>query len=151
MFDFLNECQAMSKQIAEDRNYLHMHPELSGKEVETLHWIKERLDLMGIEYEQIEGGGIAALIKGRTSGKRLLLRADIDALPVLENEQNLCDFKGAVSKTAGISHACGHDAHTAMLLAALKVLFQNRQEWSGEIVAVFEQGEESACGVVAVL
>lgn len=151
MFDFLNECQAMSKQIAEDRNYLHMHPELSGKEVETLHWIKERLDLMGIEYEQIEGGGIAALLKGRTSGKRLLLRADIDALPVLENEQNLCDFKGAVSKTAGVSHACGHDAHTAMLLAALKVLFQNRQEWSGEIVAVFEQGEESACGVVAVL
>ena len=90
--------------------------------------------------------GLATLTGGKGPGPIVALRADIDALPMQErHETDYC------SQVDGKMHACGHDAHTAMLLSALQVLSAHRDEWSGQIVAVFEQGEETSYGVLPLL
>lgn len=151
MIDIKTECYGLRQQIADDRNYLHTHPELSGVEEETLAWITGRLRALGLDVTRVEHGGLVTVLKGKGPGKRLLLRADVDALPVAESATNLSGPKAAVSGVEGVSHACGHDAHTSMLLAALQVLSAHRDEWSGEIVAVFEQGEETSYGAIPLL
>lgn len=151
MIDILKEAAGLKSEIANNRNRLHENPELSGKEEMTLRWLKGKLDGMEVSYTTVQEGGIVAVIHGKAPGKRILLRADIDALPVQENESNLSKHKTVVSSKENVSHACGHDAHTAMLLGALQVLSQNREQFCGEVVAVFEQGEEAACGVFAIL
>lgn len=144
-------CLALQAQIADDRNYLHQHPECSGVEVKTLDWIARRLDELGVGWHLVEHGGLVAELRGRGPGKRLLLRADVDALPVAESDRNCAGEKRVVSQVPGVSHACGHDAHTAMLLGALQVLAAHREEWTGQVVAVFEQGEETTFGVLPLL
>ena len=151
MIDIRAECLALGAQIAADRDYLHAHPELSGQEEQTLAWIERRLAALGLPAERVEHGGLVTVVDGRGPGKRLLLRADVDALPVGESASNLSGPKRVVSEAEGVSHACGHDAHTAMLLSALQVLSAHRDEWSGQIVAVFEQGEETSYGVLPLL
>ena len=96
---------------------------------------------MGIEYVQIPDGGIIGQIHGGKPGKTVLLRADIDALPIPENPKNLCRDKICVSKNDGVSHACGHDAHTAMLLTEAKILNEHKDELNGSVILCFEQGE----------
>lgn len=151
MFDVKAECLALRGQTAGDRNYLHAHPELSGQEENTLSWVQGRLAELGLSAVRVEHGGLVCVLNGREPGRRLLLRADVDALPVEESADNLSGPKQMVSGTAGVSHACGHDAHTAMLLSALQVLSAHREEWTGQIVAVFEQGEETSYGVIPLL
>ena len=131
MFDIKAECLALRGQIASDRNYLHAHPELSGQEENTLSWIQARLAGLGLSAVRVEHGGLVCVLDGAGPGKRLLLRADVDALPVEESADNLSGPKRVVSGTAGVSHACGHDAHTAMLLSALQVLWARREGWGG--------------------
>lgn len=149
--ELIKECELAAEKVQKERAYLHMHPELSGEEFETLEYIKGRLSGMGLPFEEIENGGILAWLDSGQPGKTLLLRADIDALPVDESGDNLKKAKEAVSCRKGVSHACGHDAHTAMLLNALEILAGHRDELKGKIAALFERGEESAYGISAIL
>ncbi len=125
------------------RRYFHENPELSGKEFNTVAKICEELSRMGIEYLEIPDGGILGIVKGNTDGGRsVLLRADIDALPVQETDFNLKHRRVCKSKVDGVMHACGHDGHTAMLLGAAKVLLECREELEGTVYLCFERGEE---------
>lgn len=126
------------------RRYLHKHPELSGCEEQTVAYIEMKLSGYGIAYTTVPNGGVVGVIEGCKPGKTLLLRADMDALPIKESACNLQNEKICLSENEGVSHACGHDAHTAMLLVASKILQQQRQNWPGKIVLCFERGEEGA-------
>ncbi len=125
------------------RRHFHENPELSGKELNTLVKIGEELTAMGIDYYEIPQGGIFATIKGaKDNGKAVLLRGDIDALPVQETDENLSQKRVCKSKVDGVMHACGHDGHTAMLLGAAKMLMEAKDEIEGTIYLYFERGEE---------
>ncbi|MCR5794292.1 MAG: amidohydrolase [Solobacterium sp.] len=145
--DFLKTAEEYEEYIISCRRHLHRHPELSCMEDSTVRYICEQLDHMGIPYADVPEGGIFAWIGSDTKGKTILLRADIDALPIRESPVNAGGFpKSAVSETDGVSHACGHDCHTAVLLGAAKVLKQIEGELPGRVLLMFERGEEgSAC------
>ena len=128
------------------RRYLHENPELSGREFNTVKFIMGELDKMGIEYIEVENGGVLGFIRGKAEGKTVLLRADCDALPVLEKE-NLTNSRCVWSKNEGVMHACGHDAHTAALLGAAKVLLDKKEEINGTVILCFERGEEGSGNV----
>ncbi len=129
--------------IIAQRRYLHENPEITGKEYETVKKIASELDLMGIPYVEIEEGGVLATLKGGRDNRRaVLLRADIDALAVNENEENLKLKRTCKSKNEGVMHACGHDGHTAMLLGAAKILLEKQDELEGTVYLCFEGGEE---------
>ncbi|MFN8514306.1 MAG: amidohydrolase [Chloroflexia bacterium] len=128
--------------IATRRDF-HMHPELGLEEFRTSGIVVERLRAIG--FDDIQTGiavtGVKAILKGGKPGKTLLLRADMDALPI--EEENQVEYR---SQTAGTMHACGHDGHTAMLLAAARVLHRHRQEIPGTIVFCFQPAEEGRGG-----
>jgi amidohydrolase len=121
------------------REHLHAHPELSFKEYNTSDYIAAILDEIGLSYTRgIAGTGIVGVLEGKTKGKHtLLLRADMDALPI--TEQNEVPYK---SKNDGVMHACGHDVHSACLLGALMILHEVKNEWEGSIKFIFQPGEE---------
>lgn len=123
--------------IITKRRYLHQYPELSGQEIETAKFLKEELDRLGLDYEEIgETGLLVSLTNG--NGPTILLRADMDALPI--NEMTKVHFQ---SKKRDVMHACGHDAHMAMLLGGLKILLANQEKWQGRVVALFQPAEET--------
>lgn len=126
------------------RRHFHENPELSGEEFETLETLKKELDNLGIDFIEIEDGGILGFIKGEKPGdKKVLLRADIDALPVQEKPNNLAGPRVCQSKNDGKMHACGHDGHMAMLLGAAKILLEEKENFGGEVILCFERGEEA--------
>ncbi len=137
--------------MVEIRRQIHRQPELSGREYRTLDLIRRELERMGIPYTYVDQGGILGYIEGRTPGKTLLLRADIDALPIEESSDNLRGQKKCISKVQGVSHACGHDCHTAMLLAEAELLNGCRDRWDGRIILCFEQGEEGGGNIKYIL
>jgi amidohydrolase len=119
---------------------LHQNPELSKQEKETSKYICSILDTIdGVEYQSNIGGyGIFGFIKGRKPNKKTIaLRADIDALPIKEST-NL----PFASLKEGVMHACGHDAHTAILLGAIKILSELREEFDGQVMFIFQPSEE---------
>lgn len=124
------------------RRHLHENPELTSFEFNTLGLIKSELTSMGIEWVEVPDGGIVGQIHGGKPGKMVLMRADMDALPIQENSKNLVGEKVCVSKVPGVSHACGHDMHTAMLLTEAKILNEIKEELNGDVVLCFERGEE---------
>lgn len=140
--NILEEVKNNYEYMVAHRRHLHLHPEVTGEEVKTLRYIHEELERLGIEHVEVPDGGIVGFIHGGRPGKTVLLRADMDALPMEENPKNLCGDKICVSQNPGVSHACGHDAHTAMLLGEAKILMEHRQDMQGEIVLCFERGEE---------
>ncbi len=123
----------------EIRRHIHQNPELSFKEFETSKFVASVLDALGIEYiTGVVNTGIVALIKGKNPDKKVvLLRADLDALPI--QEQNKTDY---ISKNPGIMHACGHDVHSASLLGAAAILQELRSEFEGTVKLIFQPGEE---------
>ena len=124
------------------RRHLHAHPELSFQEHATGAYIAERLEALGIEVRKgIAGTGVIGVVNGAGPGRTVCLRADIDALPI--QETNELPYR---STNPGVMHACGHDAHTAMVLAAGKILHELRQEWSGTVLLLFQPGEEKIPG-----
>lgn len=137
--------------LIELRRFLHRHPEVSGKETQTVAFIKEKLKKFKIEFEEVVDGGVVAWLGNSTIDKKVLLRADIDALPMGENPCNLKGKKSAVSEIDGVCHACGHDAHTAMLLTAGKLLKENERELQGQVYLVFERGEEGTGNIKYIL
>ncbi len=125
------------------RHYLHKHPELSKQEFNTAIYITSLLSEWGIEYQEgIAGTGILGIIKGDDPGSRnIALRADMDALPILE--KNDIPYK---STNNGIMHACGHDVHMTCLLGASRILQELRGELKGSIKLIFQPTEESYPG-----
>lgn len=133
------------------RREFHEYPEISGKEVHTRSLLIRELTRMGVDYTLLEGTGLIAVIKGSCPGRQLLLRADIDALPVQEDRMNLKQEKQCISHIPGVCHACGHDAHMAVLLGTMQALVHVRQELAGNVICCFEEGEETNCGIATMM
>ena len=139
----------VKKAAAETKDYIvsirrefHRHPELSLQEFRTAQRIEEELDKFGIPHTRVGVTGVLGTLKGaKDNGKVLVLRADIDALPIEETHE--CAYR---SENAGVMHACGHDAHAACLLGAAKILSENRDAFSGKVRLVFQPGEEIGKG-----
>lgn len=140
--------------IDQDRDYIislrrwfHSHPELSMKEFETAKRIEKELNAIGILARRVGGTGVLGVLKGRKGpGRRVVLRADTDALPI-QDEKTV----PYASQCPGVMHACGHDAHTAALLGAARALKKLEDSLSGEIGFVFQPGEEYGKGAVLFL
>lgn len=133
------------------RREFHRHPELSGEEYHTREILVREIEGMGLPYKLLKGTGIIAVIEGGKPGKHRVIRADMDGLPVKEEACNLKQPKACVSKIEGACHACGHDAHMAVLLGTMKVLAQIRDEIEGTVYCCFEEGEETNCGIETML
>jgi hippurate hydrolase len=124
------------------RRHLHANPELSYQEFETCKYVQAQLTKIGIPFTVIATTGVLGIIEGKNPTKRVIaLRADMDALPILE--ENEVEYK---SKNPGVMHACGHDVHTTILLGAAKILWSVREEFEGTIKLLFQPGEEKNPG-----
>ena len=129
------------------RHHLHAHPELSFQEYETAAFISGKLSEFGIEHKKISETGVVGLVQGKNAGDRVIaLRADMDALPILE--QNVVSYK---SVNEGVMHACGHDVHSTCLLGAAKILQALKDSWSGTVKLIFQPGEERNPGGASIL
>ena len=129
-------------EVVDNRRYLHRHPEVSFEEHETSRFIRERLDGLGLDLQECPTptGALAVLDTGRP-GRTVMLRADIDALPILEESGE--EFESA---REGSMHACGHDAHAAILLGAARTLSENRERLTGSYLFCFQPAEEIVSG-----
>lgn len=133
---------AFINEITGIRRHLHQHPELSFREHETSAYIRNLLEGWGISYDYpFVETGLVARIEGKTSGRCVAVRADMDALPISENSG--VDFQ---SRNEGIMHACGHDIHMSSMLGAIRILDSLKDQFNGELLFVFQPGEEKLPG-----
>lgn len=150
--DLLHELQLRSEAIfpfvQQVRRHLHAHPELSFEEVETARYVAKELRKMGLHpQEGIGGTGVVALIEGQQPNRAVIgLRADMDALPILESNE-----VSYASQNPGVMHACGHDVHTASLLGTAKLLTEVRSHFIGTVKLIFQPAEEKAPGGASIL
>lgn len=138
------EAEALSSYIQQQRRHFHQHPELSFQEHQTTAYLAKALTEMGYEVTRFSDyTGLIAALRGKSGGKTVLLRSDIDALPI--TEETGAPF---ASQNPGAMHACGHDCHMAMLLGTAKLLAAHRTEFSGTVKLLFQAAEESGHGAV---
>jgi amidohydrolase len=124
------------------RRHLHAHPELSYQEFQTVKFVADQLTSFGIESQPLATTGLIADIKGKNPEKKTVaLRADMDALPILEESDAI--YK---SKNTGVMHACGHDVHTSSLLMTARILNEVKEDFEGTIRLLFQPGEEKNPG-----
>jgi amidohydrolase len=135
--------KAYKEEVIANRRHLHANPELSYVEFKTSAFVEEKLDSLGItKIDKKATTGWSALIEGKNPSKKVVaLRADMDALPIIE--ANDVPYK---STNEGVMHACGHDAHTASLLGAAKILNELKDDFEGTIKLIFQPGEEVVPG-----
>lgn len=141
---YLAEAERIREKVIAHRRHFHMQPELSGKEFATAAYIKEKLEALGIETLSNVGAplpGVVGLLRGNKLGKTVALRADIDALAVVE--KNDVPYR---SQIEGVMHACGHDAHAAILLGAAELLAGYREKLNGNVKLIFQPSEEKFPG-----
>lgn len=145
----MNKIMSQAKLIYDDlitiRRTIHSNPEVGAKLPKTKAYVIDKLKEFGYEPQEICESGVVATISGKNPGKTFLLRADMDALPVVEATE--CDFKSI----NGSMHACGHDMHTAMLLGAAKLLRENQDDIEGTVKLVFQPDEEGFTGAKKML
>ncbi|MCB0477393.1 MAG: amidohydrolase [Crocinitomicaceae bacterium] len=145
--NFHKEIENIFDQIVAWRRHLHANPELSFEEKNTSAFICDLLDKWGVSYSREYGGySIVASLKGREGEKCIALRADMDALPI--QEENTCEYK---SKVSGCMHACGHDVHTANLLGVLAILKDHTDLFGGTIKFIFQHAEEKLPGGASIM
>jgi amidohydrolase len=142
----INKIKAIAETIYQEvitnRRHLHAHPELSFEEYQTSAFVKMELSKMGIPFEEMANTGVVGIIQGeKKSDKVIAIRADMDALPILE--ANDVPYK---SKNLGVMHACGHDVHTSSLLGTANILNSLKAEFGGTIKLIFQPGEERLPG-----
>jgi amidohydrolase len=132
---------AMSDRLIAQRRDFHQHPELSNREERTAHVVAEQLRALGLDEIRtgVAGHGVVALLKGKLPGPMVAMRADMDALPITET--NDVPYKSVV---AGVKHACGHDAHTAIELGVAELLSGMRDQIHGSVKFIFQPAEEGA-------
>lgn len=149
MINFKLEAKNIKDEVISIRRHIHENPELGYEEYETSKFIKNFLKKEKISFNEIAGTGVCGIIRGTAENmqvaKVIALRADIDALPIIE-KTNL-EFKSCNQKM----HACGHDAHIAILLGAAKILNKYKSEFSGIIKLIFEPAEETVGGAIAMI
>ena len=137
---------AIEGKVIEWRRDFHQNPELSNREFKTAEKIAKHLRALGIEVQTgVAHTGVVGILKGNQLGKVVALRADIDALPIME--RNDLPFKSSVTsdflgEKVGVMHACGHDAHTAILMGVAEVLSKNRDKVKGTVKFIFQPAEE---------
>ncbi len=138
-----NDIDEIMPGVIADRRHIHEHPELGFQEVETSRFVAERLQALGVEDIRtgIAKTGVTGLIRGTAPSngptKTVLLRADMDALPI--REENEVDYRSVAD---GVMHACGHDGHTAMLLGVSRLLLDQRDRFAGTVKVLFQPAEE---------
>lgn len=150
--DLMNQVQADHDYVVGLRRYFHQHPELPKEEFGTQIRIEQELDKLGIFHRRVAGTGVYAELTGLGPAPlnghthTIVLRADIDALPVTEDS-------GAsyASQYSGKMHACGHDAHTAALIGAARILSSNREKFSGKVIFTWQPGEEIGYGARVII
>lgn len=142
MRDLFQEAQALFDYTRSLRRDFHMHPELGYREVRTSAIVARELEALGLEVQRgVAKTGVVALLEGAKPGPVILLRFDMDALPI--QEETGAEY---ASQTSGVMHACGHDGHTAIGLTVARLLHAHRQELAGTIKFVFQPAEEGLCG-----
>ena len=142
MTDFLNEAKSLFTYTQSMRRDFHMHPELGFKEIRTGGIVAKELEALGLEVTKGVGQtGVVGLLEGAKPGPTLLIRFDMDALPMSEDT-------GAeyASQTPGVMHACGHDGHTAIGLPVAKMLHAHREDLAGTVKFCFQPSEEGFNG-----
>ena len=150
-----NKIRSLLPTLKETYMYLHSHPELSMQEVETARYISKRLKDLGLEvHEGIGGTGVAAILRnGR--GPVVMMRADMDALPMKEETGLSYASQWTTLNRTGemvpVSHMCGHDMHMTWLLGTLEILSETKEDWQGTVVGIFQPGEETAEGSKAMI
>jgi len=138
----IKAAQSLENTLIATRRELHRYPELALQEYKTARYIAEKLRSFGFEVtENVAKTGVVGLLKGGQPGKTLAIRADMDALPIEEETgHEFC------SMTKGVMHACGHDAHVAVVLGAAEILSSMRNSFKGNIKLIFQPSEESPSG-----
>ncbi|SNZ03391.1 amidohydrolase [Terribacillus aidingensis] len=131
--------ERLIEQAIQDRRHFHQYPELSGEEYETGEYVQARLEKLGIEILDYQPPSVVGYVKGTKGDKTIALRADMDALPIVEE-----GGKPYISKHHGISHMCGHDGHTAILLAVAEWITLHREKVEHNIVLLFQSSEEAS-------
>jgi len=135
-----------AERAVEIRREIHRRPELGFEEFNTQAIVERELDALGIEHRRIAGTGVVAIVRGALPGHVTGLRADMDALPITEDSGEPC-----ISEVPGKMHACGHDAHTAMLLGAARTLQETREFLHGTAVLLFQPAEEGPGGAMPMI
>jgi amidohydrolase len=145
--DFISEAQSLFEYSQSLRRDFHAHPELGFQEFRTAGIVARELNTLELEIQTgIAGTGVVALLNGAKPGPVILVRADMDALPIVEET-------GAVytSQNSGVMHACGHDGHTAILLTVARMLHAHRNEFAGKVKFMFQPAEEGLGGAEKML
>lgn len=146
MSTVLDQAKLIEDYVVSFRRDLHENPELSGEEFKTQKKIMKELDILGIPYRKAGNTSLIAELKGGKPGKTIALRGDIDALPI--KEESGVEY---ASKVPGVMHACGHDAHAAMLLGAAKILAGMKEDIKGNVRFFFQEGEETFSGAKKII
>lgn len=147
MRQLIQQLQARREELVALRRDFHRHPELGLQEFRTAKVIEGELDRWGIPHSRVGATGVLGILRGEGRGQGVVaLRADIDALPIQEVEGR--EYR---SLTDGVMHACGHDAHTACLLGAARVLAENRDRFGGQVRLLFQASEETGNGALPFL
>lgn len=147
MIDFTSRAEALRGELIARRRDLHMHPELGFEEFRTSSIVADELRQLGLEVQTGVGKtGVVGILEGVLDGPTVLVRADMDALPV--HEENLFDY---ASRIAGKMHACGHDGHTTIGLGVAKLLAPYREQMAGRVKFVFQPAEEIVGGAKAMI
>ncbi len=145
--DWMSSAQSLRDEMVERRRDLHRHPELGFDEVRTAGIVAKELGELGLEVITGVGKtGVVGILDGKRDGPTVMVRCDMDALPIVE--ANHTDY---ISETPGKMHACGHDGHTTIGLAVAKMLAEKRQEMAGRIKFVFQPAEEIGYGAQAMI
>ena len=126
------------------RRHFHENPELSCREVNTIAFLEAYLKELEIPTVNVPDGGLLGIIDSGKPGKTLLMRADTDALPIAESPENLKEKKVCLSHVPGVSHACGHDGHMAMLLTAGRILAAHKEAFPAKWCCVLNGGKKKA-------
>ncbi|MDR1938755.1 MAG: amidohydrolase [Tannerellaceae bacterium] len=143
----LQHIKEIDPYLREIRGYLHENPEESLQEYKTSKFLQKEISKLGLPVTPVSNTGFFAVLDTGRTGKTLALRTDMDALPVTENLFNLKQKKKWVSQNEGVSHVCGHDAHMAILLGAIQIFYNIRNELNGKIIFIFEDAEEMSGGI----
>lgn len=142
LINLINHADDVKQSVIEHRRKIHTFAELGGKEFKTKEYILKIVKRLHLPFEEVTETALIATLDTGKQGPHIVLRADIDALPIKENQQNLCRTRTCMSEQENTCHACGHDAHCAMLLGSMEVLCSIKEELSGVIYFCFEAGEE---------
>lgn len=142
LINLINHADDVKQSVIEHRRKIHTFAELGGKEFKTKEYILKIVKRLHLPFEEVTETALIATLDTGKQGPHIVLRADIDALPIKENPQNLCQTRTCISEQENTCHACGHDAHCAMLLGSMEVLCSMKEELNGVIYFCFEAGEE---------